>query len=393
MHTLRLLPIRLSSITVERKSPSVIIANLVFSAFFTQTKIPGRISLYLNVLNDFAHTLSLANSMKDMKIKPFASFNGESKMYPVKTAFPLKEFAWMHPIEQFRNDLHFPYADFFMYLDIDEAPSSWTSFSIRIQLKRNSTEPDLSKDCFHLFCTPVINCKEESCKTISVNGIHSRYPVEPAGSEKHLQFLSLSGVFNDPGKHFNPLFPSVIYGGEGSYELFLSDKGVPSIDIRMPGVFEKPSDIFVSALWYQPVFSAVFFQRIRVTPFSVDIPGTSWSITRERTKHYSPFEQKNALSLYEMLSLHSGYEISCQILTRLFFLFSSGSAAEFNFITDSFQGFSEGDDCFYLHLTVDEDKYPVVNLFIEYFEKLVNVWFQSKGFWLVLYPDYCPEGV
>ena len=385
----RLLPIQLCSIDTEDVFPDRINLKLNFEAFVEMNQAPGELPIYLNVLNDFSQTLNWYNAIMLSAHSVTVSFDNDKHRQTESCELTFSEPDMplgMHPIEQYRNLLHFPYLQFFLHFNITKSPESWRSFSLHLNIEKPFVGGKLFKSFFRLFCTPLINLREESGKDIWADGKVSKYYIYPPELEEDLELHSLKGLFQRGGNQKQPLIPSVIQGGQNTYAFTNSEPEGPSIDLNIPDAFETPRAISVEGYWHQPDFSASLWQKIKVSPFEIDIPGVEWLINKERTGCLPSLFEPGRLSLLEMLSIHSGYEISSTYLTHLFYLFSSQWAKEFRFICSGFTGFydtgTHNKYDFGLRF-LEEDNEPVL-LFITYFQQIVNVWFDVSDFKLNL---------
>ena len=400
---LKVLPLRYTELETRPSGLRGLELRLNFTAMSLQTEAPGEIPVYLSVCNDFRHTLLLYQTLQKADVVTSAYFDQGDVAMPCEFKCHESEFIpGMHPVETCRQQLHFPYAQFFVTLDIAKAPEQWRTLTISFSLKQRDLLPTWQTEYFQPFCVPMINLYNAAAKRIQADGTQVNYPVSPPSLESSWALHSIQGVYQQRGKQRTPLLPSVIQAAleqaTQSHTFSLSyDEQQVTLDLNLPQAFKSPCSIDVDACWHQPDFSQHFWQKVQVTPFTIDMPGVNWQLAEPRQIHQlAANQEKNQSSaLNGLLAVRANEVIEPKHLNALLTYLSAEWSSEFDVIAEGFMGverkdgtggIERKDECnhFALQLRIPNTALPVANLFLHYFQHMVNAWFAPQSVQLSL---------
>ena len=381
----RLLPILCTSLDIEKTTPTDTSFRLSFKADQEMTTAPEHLPLYINMDHHFERSIGLLYQLKEAVETMYVCYdNNPQNIYNIQLFQPERPTFGLNPIEYLRHQFHFPFSQSFLYLKLAHAPAKWNAFSIHFKLKKSVIEKRLTKECFKLFCTPIINLREEATKDFFVDGTKSSYTIHQPELDDKLALHSVKSVYYKQGKRYFPLHISSIRSGENTYALSDIHGTEPTLDIHMPHAFTDPKVVSADARWYQPEFGKSFWQRITVSSYDVEIAGVDWELTSERQPHLNHSETDATFSLKEILSLHTGDQVSPRYLRQLFYVLSSQCASEFKPIISAFTeivSMSE-DSHFQLRFNGIKQTDARLTLFVSLFQNFINEWFESKNYHL-----------
>ena len=383
---MQILPIQYQALTKENSDHNHVVLTLHFEASETMTQAPDEFEIYINADNDFNRTLSLYNAIKNTAFVPEVIFDGELQPRACELDFRDPEYPYgMHPIEACRNMLHFPYAQFFLYIKLTDAPETWRSFKLQFKLNKTAHRYPIHKDSFRPFCTPIINLREEHAKGIWADGLCSRYSIDPPDLGQNLALHSVTGVYQQLDNNTVPMIPTVMKAGINTFSVTEVEGENPCVELNIPEAFQTPRNISIDACWHQPAFSQWLWQKVEVIPFEIDIPGAKWTITEAR-QLYAPTllsnqTSPNTLSMFDVLAIYGNHHISGLQLNQLFYVFCEQWAKEFQCIKDEFMGFyaTENQHVFEIRLSLADQVKPIADLWLKYFQNMVNIWFDGPA--------------
>ena len=374
---LRILPLQYSNFEQAPQGMNRVALSLRFDAFVPMSQAPGEVPIYLNVYNDINSTLALYRMLKHPDVTTKLYFDGQEQAMPAQLVFRQPQFAeGMHPIETSRNRMHFPYAQFFVYLKLDKAPTHWRSFTVQINVKKSPNQQPLSQDCFRPFCTPMINLQQSAAQTIWCDGTQSQYPLIASDLDADLAVHSVLGVYQQLDEQKLPVLNAILGNADNTYTLSHSAKHRFSLGLRIKESFAKPRNVTVMARWHQPAFSQQLWQKLKVVPFQIDIPGADWQLSEAR-QPCSVLAEHGLLTPFELLSVRAYDVVTPHQLNQLFYLFSAELAQEFACIVEGFGGIKSTSmaNVFVITMPLQQSDLAIGDLFVDYFQDMVNDWF------------------
>ncbi|MEJ1337886.1 MAG: type VI secretion system baseplate subunit TssF/IglH [Candidatus Sedimenticola sp. (ex Thyasira tokunagai)] len=384
---LTILPLQYHQFELASQGSNRLKLTLGFNGFVTMEQQSPEIPIYLNVLNDLNATLALYNALIADDVVAELYFEGEQTPRSCQLGHKSCQFRpRMHPIETIRNALHFPYAQFFVYVRLLETPAKWRSFNLVLSIKSQQSLQNINQDCFRPFCTPMINLSQRNAQNIWCDGTKSQYPLLNEYLTEDAAIHSVLGVYQQLNEQKTPLIPSVVHQGNNTFALLTGTKNRLQIDLSIADAFTNPRYVIIDALWYQPNFSRVLWQKLTVMPYDIDIPGVQWQLSEARQLCVVPSDAEGKLTLFELLAIRSNEVVSAALLTQLFHLFSATSAAEFAPVVDGFIGVNATSEqaSFVFEVALANSNMAIGELFLAYFQAAANDWFAVDNIRLTL---------
>jgi len=376
------LPMAYTGLAVHQCSLREYEIQLEFRAFSAQSKVPGKVPVLLDVCQDVHQTLGLYYGMLDAEFS--VSFDKSEISYPcVFKPYQEDFYPGMHPVESSRQQFHFPQAQFCIELDIPEAPTSWQYLNVHFKVKRDLL-PNWQQDFFRPFCVPVINLQNAAAQRIKAEGTQARYPILPAEQGSKSQLHSVLGVYHVQQQDKRPLLPSLLHGALLKNNLIPSfglnwdaDRTV-TLDLNLPQAFDNPCNIDIEAYWHQPEFSQLFWQKTRVTPLNIGVPGIEWQIAGAKRKCHQAISSLEQLQV--LLALRSNEVMAPIHINTLVSMISMQWADVFEVIAEGYIGAVQQNELnrFSLHLKLGKQHKPLARLFLAYLRSLVSAWFAPQ---------------
>ena len=384
---MQVLPLRYTGLETQPSGLRDIEIHLQFKALSTQTKAPGKIPLFLDVCQDFRHSLKLYQALLPAEIK--VSFDFADESYQADFTAAAGEFLpGMHPVETCRQQFHFPNAQFCLELDIADAPANWQNLTVNIRVNKDLL-PDWQADYFTPFCVPVINLHHPPAQRLQVDGTRVHYPICPPDIGADWALHSVLGVYQLQDKQRTPIMPSVLSSALAAPALtanfsLLIDEQVGEqqstiLDINLPNAFAKPCAVEVDGYWLQPAFSSHLWQKIQLTPLAMDIPGVSWQLAGPRVKQQAAIQKVDRLN--GLLAVRSNEVLAAEHINALVSYISLEWAKEFDLIAERYLGalpLSQLNQ-FALRLRLSKTDIALAELFLSYIKQLIACWFAPQS--------------
>lgn len=283
LHPLRILPIQLNKFHFAQSKETNTKFYLHFKASIPLTDQVGDFKLYINQLNHFPSSLSLAFALKEHLKKVTISYD----VYDIPTtdgincnfSFDPPETNHLidHPIEKIRSLLHFPEQELFFTVHAHPSAGKWNNFALCFDLGENWPEQiQLGKDTFVPFAVPIANLRRKEAAPIRCEGTADYYSILYPDPEDDFSFHSLKGVYMIENHKKVPIKPSISTQGQGTYEIetiFHSKTTASRLTLNFPDAFENPKLITAEVLWYQPWYSEELEKDIKATIVNQVMPG------------------------------------------------------------------------------------------------------------------------
>ena len=138
LHPMRILPVELKSIRMERRGNDGSTMRMRFHSQFARNDSVGTLDLFVNHLGDFVSSLLVYSKLKQSLERASVCFNvdadepetnacsvtfGRNPGAP-KTARQLA----LSPVERARLAFHYPHQELFISVQVNQTPRNWTDF-------------------------------------------------------------------------------------------------------------------------------------------------------------------------------------------------------------------------------------------------------------------------
>ncbi|WP_035240840.1 type VI secretion system baseplate subunit TssF [Desulfobacter vibrioformis] len=334
MEDLEVLPVRLTGARLFLLPSRGYRLMIRFASMYKRRDDIGRLSLYIDYLNDYLNSLFVWDNLKESVKSAFISFEDRVDEHTRGEACEISfgnrtqgrskadTEPLMHPIQESRFFFHFPSQGLFMNLDVPRVKHAWKQFTICLDLsERWPAKLIVNKDMFIPFAVPVENLKKGAAEPILYDGTRERLPIFHPEKEARYELQEIIGVYQIRNGVTRPLRPGILAGGEGSYEIDYaqaSGKTNHAINLHYPNAFIDPVTIMVDANWIQPAFSDRLGQRISVKAYSRHVPGIKWRKMDNLTGHQdNVFHEDMDVFIYLLSLRHKARFDYDDILTLL----------------------------------------------------------------------------
>lgn len=266
----RLLPVRLNTVRLERRGMDANRLRLTFEGDFPRNDTPGSLRLYIHHLNDFRASLAVYYYLKYALRSVSISFDERSEIpvgIPGDAAgavrfgaprLPPSEFEpFEHPLQRVRSFIHFPQQELFLEVRVPQPPRDWRGFSLYFDFAgRWPPELVLTPDTFVQHAVPVVNLQRGLSNPVEHDGTKDRHSLQHSELAGGYRVHSVLGVYKLDGKGMLPLRPGSISGGPDTYELESEGQGKGRktwLSLDLPGAFAQPVRVTADASWHQPL--------------------------------------------------------------------------------------------------------------------------------------------
>lgn len=268
MEEVKVLPIHPTRFHFEFGKEKESLFKVQFSAPLSIDEEVGKFRLYINHLNYFPSSLSLAMALRHHLKKivviydqsEFEDNKGQNCSFDFGT--PQKGKLFNHPIETLRSKLHLPEQENFININVPLHTKRWHTFTLCFHLgtKWPKSLP-LSKDSFIPFAVPIINLQKKQAELIRCDGTKDDYPILYPSTVEGYALHSVLGVYSIENHKTTPLKPGILANDKGAYEIDAIFDETHSIQYRLqlniPEAFKSSKLITIEALWYQPWFDEI----------------------------------------------------------------------------------------------------------------------------------------
>ena len=405
---LNILPVNLAGVRLIPMPAKGYRLMLTFRSMYRRKDDIGKLSLYIDYLNDYQNSLyvldSLATSLKSAFITFDARVDETSTGEPCRVGFRNRAVKddkpdtepLMHPIQESRFFFHFPAQGLFMDIDVPKAQGPWKQFTICMDLSdRWPSKLIINKDMFNLFAVPVENLKKAPADPMLYDGTKDRLSIRHPEQEARYELQHINGVYKIADGSTTPLRPGVLAGGEGSYEIDYGEvdrKSTHGINLHYPGAFSDPITIMVDALWLQPGFSEKLGRRISVKSYSRHIPGIKWQKTDNTVGHAANVFHEDMDVFIYLLSLRHKARFNYDDILSLLRVQGSVFNGQFKQVADLFKGVRVEEAkiqtasgsalkyIYHLHFADCSDFVrPMVRVFAEQIGRILDCWMSQAA--------------
>ena len=372
---------------------------------YTRSDDIGRLSFHINHLFDYLASLRLLHALKHHLKRTAVVFDekaGETSVgTPCKVTFGLFEDKktttnWPHPIQKERLFFHFPTRDLFMNVSIPSTPRNWRSFTLMMDLDAHWPKNlRLKPDMFELFTVPIENLKHEMAQPVIFDGTRERVSIRHADPGKGFELHAILGVYQVEKDTLIPMKPGILSTEGGAYEIGISgqsDNRRYWLNVHFPRAFQQPRTICVDAEWHQPWFSQAMPQRMKIMPFTRNVPGLKWEILGEFVPYTDAKIHENIDLFLHLLVLTSKFMLNTDDLKSLLAATGVFEKGQFKnaqeFLKDvrveeaPLQEPRKGHllkHVYYLKMNeFDEGIQPLVETFVEHLEAMLNAWISNN---------------
>ena len=361
----------------------------------------GGLSFHINHLFDYLSSLKLLHALKHHMTGTAVIFDENvtetTHGAPCDISFGLMENKktsneLFHPIEKERSFFHFPSQELFLNIHIPSTPRNWRQLTIIMDL--DSKWPQnlrLNQNMFQLFTVPVENLKQEMSQPDIFDGTDDRMPIRHGDPTKGFELHSIQGVYKVEQNAMVPMKPGIISSKGGTYEieqLKVENKRRHWLNLHFPEAFLHPRTICIDALWHQPWFSLAMPQRMKVIPFTLNVPGLKWEVLGEFVRCADVKMHEKMDMFLHLLAQSKVFMLNIDDLRSLLLATGAievGSFKQvFQLLKDvrveeaPFQERKTGHlwkHVYHLRMSeFDRGIQPLVDTFVEHVEKILNVW-------------------
>ena len=314
LNDLRILPISLSEFSTLLMPGKGFRLALRFRASFARSEEIGKISFFINHLNNYeASQLVLYNLKHHIK---HASVVFDEKVYETTSGTPCSvsygiesdDGDFSHPLQKERLFFHFPWQELFLNVHVPQPPRNWTNFTICLDLDsdwpRNLV---LNQDIFQVFAIPIINLRQGMAQPVICSGMRERYTIRNTDLEYGFELHSVLGVYEVTQEGMVPVKPGILSGAAPSYETeeLKDSQGRKRhyLNLHFSQAFQEPKTVATDALWIQPWFSETILHKLTVSPFSRSTIGLKWELLVNLVPHAENLFQDNMDGFLHFLTL------------------------------------------------------------------------------------------
>lgn len=320
----RLLPVRLRKVQLERRGADANRLRLTFEGDYARNVTPGALRLYIHHLNDFRASVAVYYYLKYALRSVSILFDEHASEVAVgrpgdaagAVRFGAPRFApssendpFEHPLQRVRSFIHFPQQELFLEVRVPQPPRDWRGFTLCFDIAgRWPSELVLTPDTFVQHAVPVVNLQRSLSNPVEHDGTKDRHSLQHPELTGGYRVNSVLGVYQLDGKGMLPLKPGSISGGPGSYELESEGQGKARktwLSLDLPGAFTQPVRVAADASWHQPLpaqFDSSSYRPILAGRF---LEGIQWAQVDGIVPGLdNPLEQAQQ-GLLQLLSLRS----------------------------------------------------------------------------------------
>lgn len=327
LDSLNILPVSLQKFQFNTSKGVKPKLTLQYQSSFARAEEIGLFRLYINHLNHFASSLSLALALQHFLEKIEICYEApeltQQETIPCDFSFGLLDNSlFNHPIEKIRSLLHFPEQELFLNIQVPPAYQSWRSFTLSFHFKEEWPKTfQLSKETLIPFVVPIVNLKKEPAEPIKCEGIKDYYPILHPNPDETFHLQRILGVYEIQKNKTIPIKPGIISQEPGNYEIkSTSDLTNPiqhKLLLDFPDAFQKPKVISIEALWFQPWFSDSLEQEFKMKLANHALPGLELRLIGKICAHENSLSSQQIDFLVRLLSLKNQANLELEDLLFL----------------------------------------------------------------------------
>ncbi len=402
LHEMRILPIAPAGFNTLLLPDQGYRLCLRFRASFARSEEVGRLSLFINHLNNYESSqqvlFNLRKHLRGVSVVFDQKVNELTSGAPCEVSFGMPEedegFASVHPLQKERLFFHFPWQELYLNLQVPQpAGSSWTEFTVLFDLDRDwPRNLLLNQDVFQPFTVPVVNRLQSMAQPIICDGTRERHPLRHPDLESGFELHSINGVYEVSKEGMIPVKHGIFSETAPSYETEVDSavEGKKShyLHLNYPGAFLEPKTIATDALWIQPWFSGVLAQKLAVAPYSRSMLSVKWDLPVLPVPHAeNPFLQ-NLDGLLHFLTLSNRATLGREDLLDIFLALGISAQPQFEALARMVEDVrvekvpirATGSSGMLMHRYIlkfqndDPSQEPLMAAFLAHVENILNAW-------------------
>ncbi len=400
---LRILPVSLTGTKLLMLPDKGFRLLITIESMYERSDDIGKISLYIDHLNNYQASLLIFDSLRKHMTKAGIVFDEEADEYseviPCNIIFgdDSDEIAIqkreMHPVQKARFFFHFPQQDLFMTINVPDRKKTWKKFTICIDLDDKwPRKMTINKDVFKMHAVPMENLIKQSTVPLIYDGTKERFLMRHPELGQGYELQWVKGVYKIEDGAMVPLKAGILSGGEGSYEVEhrVDNNGKAQywLNLHYSKAFIDPVTIIVDALWYQPGFSKMISDHLKVLPYSRDIASVNWELCEPIVPHRESDFQEDMDGFMHLLTIKNKSILTYEDILSLLNMLGSIWKGSFRPVKDLFydvrvehvpsgKGNSMGMAKFVYYLKFhecEEGMIPLIMVFTEQTGKILDSW-------------------
>ncbi|WP_194270068.1 type VI secretion system baseplate subunit TssF [Candidatus Methylospira mobilis] len=401
MRQLRVLPFGIEAVKLEMLPAAGCRLLLMFQADYPLNEHPGRLSLYINYLNDFVSSLKvfhyLKRTLRNTRVQ-FGGYDPECAGMECHSDFDasgdgIETDEWRHPLEVERDYFHFPQQALYLHLELPPAPRNWKKFTVALECSElwpRKYQPN--KDLFQLFTVPLSNSRRGFSEPVLCDGTQERYSIRHPHPESGFKLQKVLGVYEITEKGMLPLRPGLLAGGNGSYEIeqdtMQADGGsLFRLLPHFPEAFEQPRTLAVEALWLQPWFDRQSKNSYTLKTLHRQTVGVKWELTDNAETHVENQQINSSTGFLHLLTLMHKTCLSGQDVRDLLQAMGSVSSGRFRGVLENLNGVRLEEmalgreqhymtkQTYYLKFKTEmDDSLELTETFAEHLNRMLDLW-------------------
>lgn len=299
LREMRILPVRLGRVDTLPRAAGGYRIMLPFVTPYPRNDAIGELSLFIDFLDDFMASLGAMHSIRTHLQAVSVSFEDqpgtETVGEPCTVEYGVKdedlEFAWPHPIQRERAFFHLPLMDLFMRIQVPDPPRNWQRFTIFFDVGPEwPRSVRITQNILKPFATPVYNSQRSMAQPIVYDGTLERCPVRHQKLSLKFEVQDLLGVYRVTETGLQPMRSGILKGGAGSYESSQTKtkegKRIQYVHPHVPSALEEEITISAECNWFQPWFSQLTAENLRVRPYRRNTTGLEWDVASQPVTHH-----------------------------------------------------------------------------------------------------------
>ncbi|HEX2572917.1 MAG TPA: type VI secretion system baseplate subunit TssF [Polyangia bacterium] len=313
----------------------------------------GVLSFYLDHLGDYRASLWFQEALRAHLLGITVRYDAEPGSPPQSPGeAPPADFYFGAPsgeadendrtptLGRIRSFFHCPEQDLFLHVAPPPPPRPVRRATLVLQMDgRWPLQAAIDyRQAFQLFVVPVANLYQGPAQPILCDGTRDEYPLFPPSASKESVLYSVLGVYQAGERGLEPLPPSLITGGNATYEVEAVGEDQTrwghQLHLRIPDAFLKPRRITVQALWYDPWFLSHAHGTLKVRLQTRSLTGVALVLRGELKPHAASPLWGDALKLLHLLALRMKPRLEREDLVLLMDLLGASQDTSYRGLLD-----------------------------------------------------------
>ena len=289
---LRLLPIEIESLDIQRTRARTYRLFIHFTAAFRRNDEIGELNLYVNHLDDLVSSISVLYALKEHLRSASVVFDDrideDTRGQPCEVYYGPPAGARgeldrsEHPLARVRSFMHCPWQELYFNIKGIQAPRNWQRFTVILDMKDTwPPELRLTRDGFNLHVAPMVNLRQGMARPIETDGTKERHAVRHSDEGGRFVLQHINGVYLMSKDGLAPLQPAVVGAKQDSWEIAYEGRDEARrawLTLNLPGAFDQPERVAVDAVWHQPSLRGMHAEDFRIKLADRFVDGVEWSL-------------------------------------------------------------------------------------------------------------------